>query len=256
VGPLLSSLFVVALPRSLSSLVYHAVRRSLALRQPEWTTDGEILNVRRFALLAEEGGVEGVKYVERSRDERRFVQLLAFLDQVARREGLAYKDVVQPFLVAEWLPASGLPVLHIDRAVADVAYAMLQRGWHYPAAAAVRERVGVAGGGGEHAVAWAGGGAEAPAAAWRDAEDMHRDLVAGLHRARRALAAIPGAARVRYDDLVHDEAPLHDALRSLSGCEVPCPVYLDDAFCRARDEILGRRATDLYRRLAALSEDL
>jgi hypothetical protein len=231
VGPLLSSLFVVALPRSLSSLVYHAVRRSLALRQPVWTTDGEILNVRRFALLAEEGDVEGVKYIERSRDETRFAQLLAFLDQVTQRQGFAYKDVVQPFLVAEWLPASGLPVLHIDRPVADVAYAMLQRGWHYPAAA------------------------EATAAGWRDAEDMHRDLVAGLHRARRALAAIPGAARVHYDDLVHDEAPLHDVLRSLSGCEVPCPVYLDDAFCRARDEILGRRETDLYRRLAALSDD-
>lgn len=206
--------------------MYHAVRHSLALREPAWTTDGEVLNVRRFALLAEEGDVEGVKYVERRSDERRFGQLFDFLDQVVQRTGFAYKDVVQPFLVAEWLPASGLPVLSIERPVADVAYAMLQRGWHYPAAAAATE--------------------------WRGSpEELERAMVAGLLRARRALDGVP-AARVRYDDLVHDEAPLHEALCALYGREVPRPSYLDDHFQRARDEVLRRRDTDLHRRLSDL----
>jgi hypothetical protein len=240
------SLFIIALARSLSSLAYHAVRRALALREPAWTTDGEILNVRRFALLAEEGDVEGVKYIERRRDERRFDQLLAFLAEVTRAQGYAYKDVVQPFLVAEWLPASGLPVLHLDRPVPDVAYAMLQRGWHYPAEAAGR---------GLATVASAGAGSADPPPAGSHADELQCALVAGLVRARRALAAVP-AARVLYDDLIHDETPLHNALRSLYGGDTPCPGYLDDAFRRDRDEVLKRRQTALYRRLADLSQEL
>ena len=240
------SLFIVALARSLSSIVYHAVRRALALREPAWTTDGEILNVRRFALLAEEGDVEGVKYVERHRDGQRFDRLLGFLDQVARREGFAYKDVIQPFLVAEWLPGSGLPVLYIDRPVPDVAYAMLQRGWHYPAAA---------GGAWPPTDAAVASGSEASAAAGRDAEGLRRALVAGLIRARHALAAVP-AARVLYDDLIHDEAPLHAALGSLYGGEPARPAYLDDAFRRDRDEVLQRRESDLHRRLATLCREI
>ena len=38
------SLFVVSLPRSLSSLLYVAASRALGLAEPGWTTDGEILN--------------------------------------------------------------------------------------------------------------------------------------------------------------------------------------------------------------------
>jgi hypothetical protein len=243
------SLFVVALARSLSSVIYHAVRRALELREPEWTTDGEVLNVRRFALLAEEGDVEGIKYVERRRDARRFDRLLGFLGQVARADGFAYKDVIQPFLVAEWLPASGLPVLHLDRPVPDVAYAMLQRGWHYPAEAAAAK--GVA----PPAAPSCAATSEAPTPVARDAEDLQRALVSGLLRARQALAAVP-AARVLYDDLIHDEAPLHDALRSLYGGDPPRPAYLDDAFRRDRDEVLKRRQTDLHRHLSALCREI
>jgi hypothetical protein len=239
------SLFVVALARSLSSVVYHAVRRALELREPEWTTDGEVLNVRRFALLAEEGDVEGIKYVERRRDERRFDRLLGFLGQVTHPVGFAYKDVIQPFLVAEWLPASGLPVLHIDRPVPDVAYAMLQRGWHYPAAAA-----GLA-----PAASSAAAKSEEAAPAGRLGEDLQRALVAGLLRASHALAAVPGT-RVLYDDLIHDEAPIHDALRSLYGGDLPRPAYLDDAFRRDRDEVLERRQTELHRHLDELCREI
>ena len=40
----LSSLFVVSLPRSLSSLLYVAAARAIGLSQPAWTSDGETLN--------------------------------------------------------------------------------------------------------------------------------------------------------------------------------------------------------------------
>jgi hypothetical protein len=237
------SLFIVALPRSLSSLIFHAARQALALRQPEWTTDGEILNVRRFAMLAEAGpgeGVEGLKYVERQRDSRRFEQLLAFLDQATRGRGFVYKDVIQPFVVAEWLAGSGLRVLHLDRPVPDVAWAMLDRGWHYPAQAAAEPGT----------VAPGDGSAR-----------LERALVAGLLRAHRALCAL-GARRLSYDELIQDEEPLRSALHDLyaaDGCaldDLARPAYIDDEFSRVRDAVLRRRGTNRYRRLAELCEQL
>jgi hypothetical protein len=231
------------------------------LRQPEWTTDGEVLNVRRFVLLAEEGAVEGVKYVERQRDGQRFDQVLGFLDQVARAEGFAYKDVIQPFVVAEWLAGGRARVLHLDRPVPDVAYAMLERGWLYPARWTGLDAGPPAGpdpGGEQEADAGpparpGGDGASAGAAAAGD--DVERWLVAGLLRARRALAAVPGR-RVLYDELIHDETPLWEALRSLYGGDVPRPSYLDDGFERVREEVMRRRRTERYRRLAALCDEL
>jgi hypothetical protein len=232
------------------------------LRQPEWTTDGEVLNVRRFALLAEEGTVEGVKYVERQRDGRRFDQLLGFLDQVTRAEGFAYKDVIQPYVVAEWLTGGRARVLCLDRPVPDVAYAMLERGWLYPARWAGPDAAGpdptgpdAAGEQEAHAGPPArleGGGASAGAAA---GADLERCLVTGLLGARRALAAVPGQ-RVLYDELIHDEAPLWEALRSLYGGDVQRPSYLDDGFERVREEVLRRRRTERYRRLAALCDEI
>jgi hypothetical protein len=253
------------LPRSLSSLLYHAARRALALREPEWTTDGEVLNVRRFALLVEEGTVEGVKYVERQRDGRRFDQLLGFLDQVTRARGFAYKDVIQPYVVAEWLAGGRARVLHLDRPVPDVAYAMQERGWLYPARWAGPDaqapsgpdpkgphQIGERAAGAEPSLVRDGDGATAGTAAGADPE---RCLVAGLLRARRALAAVPGP-RVRYDELIQDEAPLWEALRSLYGDGVARPSYLDDGFARVREEVLRRRRTAHYRRLAALCDEI
>ena len=44
------SLFVLSLPRSLSTLLYHAAREAMTLCEPAWTSDGEILNADRYAL--------------------------------------------------------------------------------------------------------------------------------------------------------------------------------------------------------------
>jgi hypothetical protein len=108
---------------------------------------------------------------------------------------------------------------------------MLDRGWIYPQAAVS----------GPHG----------------DPGDPERDLVAGLARAERALAAIP-AAVVTYDELIEDEAPLAAALRTLYGdVDLPEPPrYLDDGFRAVRDEVLARRRTARWRRLDALAGSL
>jgi hypothetical protein len=225
------SLFLVSLPRSLSSLLYQRIRPALGLREPVWTSDGEVLNLHRFAHLPDGMEVEGLRFTRPDDDAGRFDRLLAFLDQAVVRQGFFYKDVVQPFVAARWLPASGLAVLRIERPLADVAWAMLDRGWSYPQAA-------VAGAHGESG-------------------DPERDLLAGLARAERALAAVP-AAVVRYEELIEDEAPLAAALRSLYG-DVDLaepPRYLDDGFRAVRDEVLARRRTERWRRLDALAGSL
>jgi hypothetical protein len=219
------SLFLVSLPRSLSSLLYQRIRPALGLREPVWTSDGEVLNLHRFAHLPDGMGVEGLRFTHPDHGDGRFDRLVAFLEQAVVREGFCYKDVVQPFVAARWLPASGLAVLRIERPLADVAWAMLDRGWVYPQAAVS----------GLHG----------------DSGDPERDLVAGLARAERALAAIPAAA-VAYDELIADEAPLAAALRTLYG-DVDCPRYLDDGFRTVRDEVLTRRRTERWRRLDALA---
>ena len=214
------SLFLVSLPRSLSSLLYQRIRPALSLEEPVWTTDGEVLNLHRFAHLPDGLDLEGLRFTPP--EHERFGRLTAFLDQAAQREGFFYKDVVQPFVVASWLPTSGLATLRIERPLADIAAAMLERGWLYP-----REAVPDPSG------------------------DPERDLIAGLSRAQQALGSIPGPV-LCYDDLIHDEEPLASALRDIYG-DVPAPHYLDDQFRTIRDEILARRATERWHRLSVLS---
>lgn len=218
------SLFVVSLPRSLSSLLYQALRRTLGLAEPVWTSDGEVLNLHRFAHLPDGSEVEGLRFTDPEQDPERFDRLTAFLDQAVAREGFLYKDVVQPFVVARWLPGSGVAALRIERPLADVAFAMSERGWLYPRAAADRK------------------------------DGPETELVAGLVRAHRALAAIPGPV-VRFDELIHDEEPLAAALCTVYG-DVSAPRYLDDGFRVVREEVLRRRETGRWRALADLVEEV
>jgi hypothetical protein len=222
----LRSLFLVSLPRSLSSLLYQRIRPALGLREPVWTSDGEILNLHRFAHLPPGCDLDGLRFTPP--EHERFDRLTAFLDQATVPEGFFYKDVVQPFVVARWLPASGLAALRIERPLADVALAMLDRGWLYPQAAVDQ-------------------------AADRDPDlDPETALLAGLARAQEALAAIPGPV-LRFDDLIADEEPLAAALRELYG-DVPAPRYLDEEFKAVRAAVLARRRTERWERLAARSE--
>lgn len=218
------SLFVLALPRSLSSVVYHAARSGLGLTEPTWTTDGEILNLDRHALRGRDRGDTSVKFLVPGRDPNRSDEALAFLDQVVAREGFAYKDVVQPFVCARWRGLSELRVLRIRRPLADIAASVLNHGWTYPA----------------HGVGADGTGPD--------------DVVRGLLQAERALDGIP-AVEVAYDDLIADESALEAALSQLYGGAMRVH-YVDAPFVEVRARVLARRRTPAYQALQARIEAL
>ncbi len=216
------SLFVVSLPRSLSTRVYHWCREALGLGEPVWTSDGEILNLDRFVLRPEEPMDEGRKFTHPESEPEVFQGLLAQLDQVTHTHGFAYKDVVQPFVVSRWLPSQDFRILKVQRPVVDVAYAMLERGWHYPSRVAPESE-----------------------------PDLEIRLLNGLLRAERALAALPGEA-VTFDALVRDESTLSRTLQRLYPENFPADVsYLDTSFVEVRDRVLARRETAAFRHLEA-----
>lgn len=215
----LPSLFVIALPRSLSTHVHEAARAALSLAAPAWTSAGEILNTGRWRMLASED--DGDRYVTAD-DGTRFDAWQRFLDDIVVRRGRAYKDVVQPFVCAHWLARTdGLRVLRIRRPVADVAWSMLEAGWRYPARAA-------------HA--------------GRDEIDR---LLSGLLRARDALAGVP-AAELDFDALLEAPHALSDALATLyPGIDRPCTPPGDADFHAHARSVLQRRTTPRWRDLAA-----
>ena len=225
--PQAPSLFVIALPRSLSSFTYHVARAALGLAEPVWTSDGEVLNNDRFAHYGGPAHDDGRKF---TRDGPTARQLWAFLDQVVQPVGFAYKDVVQPFVVSRWLTARarGLAVLRIRRPLADVALSMLGQAWLYPA----RLPTGMPPG------------------------DVESALLRGLLAAEAALDVVP-AVEVGYDALVRDETALTDALRRLAPGRTLGPVeYRDAGFRQVAEEQLGRRTQARYEALCCKLADL
>src|ERR1700747_3771145 len=180
----LCSLFVVSLPRSLSSLIYIAAARAIGLAEPTWTSDGEILNrdrvPRRLHSLAPAD--ERFTLLDAAPDV--FSTMTTYLDSTALRQGFAYKDVVQPFVIGGWEGLADFKVLKVRRDLAEVAYTMLKRQWLYPARAA-------------------------------SVFDAHPwTLVEGLVRAEAVLDALPGET-VEYADAVLGHDSLERALRRL-----------------------------------------
>ncbi len=226
----LPSLFVIALPRSLSSWTFERACASLRLSAPTWTSAGEILNTERWRMLRE--ARDGDRFTPED-DAARFEQWSCFLDDTVRPRGRAYKDVVQPFVTARWLAGAHgrtLRVMRIHRPLADIAWSMLHAGWQYPA------RVAMAG-----------------------TDDIDR-LLSGLLRAHAALAQ-PTAVEVDFDALITNPHTLALALARLYP-EVTMPETLfDDADFRAHsDTVLARRNTPLWReldaRIQALASDV
>ncbi len=218
-----TSLFVLSLPRSLSTVVYHAACMSLDFRQPAWTTDGELLNSDRFARSpGDDAGEPGTKYTLREHAPDFFDDLGRFLDRTVSLHGHGYKDVVHPFVCSAWLADGRFPTLKLRRDPAEVAMSMLARGWHYPAT-----------------VASPGRGLDAA-------------VIEGLLRAWRAIDAVPGVT-LDYDAVIADEDALHAALAELYP-EVPLRRvrFIDGAFGAYRDQQLARRETEEYRRLSAI----
>ena len=206
----LRSLFIVSLPRSLSTLVHDCCAAALGLRSPGWTTAGEILNGDRLVMFAHASGVEALKFTP-PEQRASFRRLSELLDDIVRPRGRVYKDVVQPFVVSDWLASKDLAVLRVRRPVAEVGRAMLAHGWLYP----------------HHAV---------PAE-----EPTTRGMIRGLIRAERALDAL-SAEVLDFGALVESEEPLWDALRRLyPGTELRPISYLDDEFRRRTRAVAARR---------------
>lgn len=221
----LPSLFVVALPRSLSTQVFERARMALGLAAPTWTSAGEILNRGRWRMLTEEH--DGDRFTTES-DPARFEHWSGFLDDVVHLRGHAYKDVVQPFMAANWLTSARgrrVHTLRVRRPLADVAWSMLQAGWRYPAS-----------------VAKAG-------------DDTDR-LLAGLLRARDALARLV-AVDIDFDALLQHPGALEAALARLYP-QIALPALVsDDADFRAYSAaVLARRSTPLWRELEARGDAL
>lgn len=218
-----SSLFVVALPRSLSTEIFERARAALSLAAPAWTSAGEILNSGRWRMLARED--DGDRFTT-THETARFEQWTRFLDDVVQPRGRAYKDVVQPFVCARWLAQAQARghaprVLRVRRPLADVAWSMLEAGWRYPARAAAT---------GKH--------------------DIDR-LLSGLLQARDALSE-PATVEVDFDALTRGEDALAGALRRLyPDIDLPA-LRFDDARFRAHSAtVLERRTTPRWRMLDA-----
>jgi hypothetical protein len=219
----LGSLFVVSLPRSLSSLLYVAAARAIGLAEPTWTSDGEILNRDRVPRR-EQSRMQSLAPDERftllGSAPDVFASMMSYLDSTALRQGFAYKDVVQPFVIGGWEGLGDFKVLKVRRNVAEVAYTMLKRQWLYPAHAASLFD--------EHP--WA--------------------LVEGLVRAEAALDALPGET-VEYADAVLDHGALEAALSRLyPDAPLVPPRYIDRRFARTRRRLEAeRRGSLVFRRL-------
>ncbi|HZT54557.1 MAG TPA: hypothetical protein VE995_09255 [Gaiellaceae bacterium] len=216
----LRSLFVVSLPRSLSSLLYVAAARAVGLAEPSWTSDGEILNRDRVPKRLQNLAPADERFTLLGSAPDVFVSMTSYLDRTALRRGFAYKDVVQPFVVGGWKGLSEFKVLKVRRDVAEVAYTMLKREWLYPArAASVFD-----------AHPWA--------------------LVEGLLRAEAVLDALPGET-VDYAAAVLDHGPLETALRRLyPNTPLGQIRYIDRRFARTRRRLEAERRNSLvFRRL-------
>jgi hypothetical protein len=216
----LGSIFVVSLPRSLSSLLYVAAARAIGLAEPPWTSDGEILNRDRVPRRRRTLAPADERFTLLSSAPDTFAGMTSYLDRAALRQGFAYKDVVQPFVIGGWEGLGDFSVLKVRRDVAEVAYTMLKRQWLYPArAASVFE-----------AHPWG--------------------LVEGLVRAEAVLDALPGET-VEYADAVLDHRPLEVALRRLyPDAPLTAPRYIDRGFARTRSRLEAeRRGSLVFRRL-------
>jgi hypothetical protein len=216
----LGSLFVLSLPRSLSSLLYVAAARAIGLAEPTWTSDGEILNRDRVPRRLQSLAPAGERFTLLGSAPDVFASMTSYLDRSAQRHGFAYKDVVQPFVIGGWEGLGDFKVLKVRRNVAEVAYTMLKRQWLYPARAASMFE----------AHPWA--------------------LVEGLVRAEAVLDALPGET-VEYADAVLAHESLELALRRLyPDAPLAAPRYIDRGFARTRQRLEAeRRGSLVFRRL-------
>ncbi|MFT5684572.1 MAG: hypothetical protein ACI8RZ_005513 [Myxococcota bacterium] len=211
------SLLIVGLPRSMTSLVYTQAVAALGLRQPMWTSAGEILNVERFGMAAGMAG-NGRRYTLPTQPYAT-EQIHDWLSQCVPREGYAFKDVVQPFALSSWPDVRKLAVLYIRRSPAAVAWLMRRSGWLYPA------QVGEGQG---------------------DAALLH-----GLMRAQAALETI-AEVTVSFSDLLESEEALINTLMTLYPDVSLRPIrYINAGFVLRRQQLEDERTHPSWQALQA-----
>lgn len=207
------SLFVVSLPRSLSTLIHYQCSLILRLKSPAWADAGEVLNPDRILIASGGLGSNADKFI-RPEQAVRFATLTEFLNDLINPYDCVYKDVVQPFVVSQWLQKSNVAVLHIRRPIAEVAWAMLKRGWLYP-------------GNGEP----------------QDRPEKNR-LINGLVKAARVLDKV-SAEHLDFDQLISSEDALRSALQRLyPELEIPSINYIDRDFRERREMVETKRCED------------
>ncbi len=218
----MKSLFILSLPRSLSSQVHAMACEALDLQSPAWTSAGEVLNHDRSVLSGDIGG-GGPKFTT-PRHADRFGPAQDFLTQIVATEGFAYKDVVQPFVASQWLrDHPGIAVLKIRPNIAHVAFAMIARRWLYPTIASTAGNC------------------------------VEERMVSGLLRAAEALERVPGEC-VAYDDLVDGFEPLRMALSRLYPDRTIAPLRAGASFDADRAALLQRRSGPLYLQLQQVEQ--
>jgi hypothetical protein len=178
------------------------------------------MNIDRFALYAGPRDDTNVKFLVKEDQPEMFQRALDFLDQATVPTAFAYKDVIHPFVVAEWLKRSEFRVLRIKRNLTDVVFSMLAHNWLYPRAASQYQ------------------------------EETEAAVIEGLFRASLALDSVPGE-HVDFDELIADESVLRNALLKLyPEASILAFQYLNESFCAFRDQqVLHRRTLDQYKRL-------
>jgi hypothetical protein len=206
-------------------MTYYIARVVLGLNAPSWTSDGEILNIDRYALYSGPRHDTNIKFLLKENNAALFQAATDFLDQATVPSGFAYKDVVQPFVVSEWLRTSQLRVLRIKRNLTDVAFSMLAQGWHYPKFAS------------------------------RSEGNLEEMVIEGIIRADMALDCAPGE-QVDYDDLMVDESVLRNALVKLYPNDAIQEFKYADSFRATGNTILQRRSSDQYKTLGEKVEKL
>ncbi|MAY63387.1 MAG: hypothetical protein CML29_14370 [Rhizobiales bacterium] len=132
----MSRLLLVSIPRSVSSFVYQQVCRVAGYRQCDFTSDGEILNPKRYEASGDEGGTIEARYYGEMRsvpyfekDPSKFGVFHELLDSIP--DGFAIKDVVQPWVVRGYIEKNPgkFKVIYIRRPIEQVRFALDRRGW-------------------------------------------------------------------------------------------------------------------------------
>lgn len=218
------SLFVLSLPRSLSTEVHRIGCDALGLAAPLWTTAGEILNLDRFAMNAGRFSASP-KYIQR-RHGAIFDAAVQFLDQAYLRDGFCYKDVTQPFVIGSWVRQNpNVRVLKIMPNIPHVAFAMMQRKWMYPTVAS------------------------------RQIGDEATMMIEGLLMAEGVLREVPGE-EIGFDVLLQGTEALEAMLERHAEGAPLAPFGLPEDFERRRDAVLARRSLDAFKRLEDLEYEI